>query len=495
MAPTDHDPLAHTLTRSILGAAGLYCLVKPLSTADLCVFMKMGELMATRGGLAEQEVFSFSEIGRTFINGTWLSQRIFYEVFSLGGYPLLVLLLTTCVVLTLGVVAHHGRMRGGREGMGTAAAAWAFVLLLQNLGLRPQTFSLPCFALSYLIADIYRDRRWAPVALAVIYSLWANLHGAFPAGLVVMGGLVGGEILRALREGGLSGLRQDRGTRRLILLTLVAFLATWMGPYGPHIYTYVAENSSMPSTRLLDEWLPAAPLSFMGVRLYGSALILGVLALTTRALRPGDVALALAFLWLAHGSQRMILWWGLITAPMVAQLLAARRPLPSGTPLPLHHTLLKGSTIFWIVMVLLGNPWLERQDSGRATAEGFSGLERDTPVEAINVLEKLPAQGAHVYADMMWGGYVLWRLWPSYSPMVDPRIWVFGDSTWEDWLSIGLAEPGWEEKLARYQVDILLLEKHRQGNLHAAVSSGAGWGLLYEDERSALWRRMETEPQ
>lgn len=493
MASTSSDPLALTLTRSILGAAGLYCLVKPLSTADLSVFMKMGELMASRGGLAEEEILSFSEIGRTFMNGTWLSQRVFYEVFDLGGYPLLVLLLTTCVMLTLGVVAHHGRLRGGREGMATAAVAWAFVLLLQNMGLRPQTFSLPCFALSYLITDMYRDRRWAIPALALIYCLWANLHGAFPAGLVVMGGLTAGEVWSVWRAGGLSGLRKDRAIRRLTLLMGVAFLSTWIGPYGPGIYTYVAENSSMPSTRHLDEWLPAAPLSFMGIRLYGSALLLGVLALTTRSVRVGDLALALAFFWLAQGSQRMILWWGLVTAPMVAHLLAVRWPQPSGSPLPLHRRLLGVSTAFWLLLFLLANPWMERKDNNRATGEGFSGLERDTPVEAVQVMEQIPTQGARVYADMMWGGYVLWRLWPTYSVMVDPRIWVFGDTTWEDWLSISLAEPGWEEKLDHYQVDFLLLEKHRQAKLHEVVSTGTQWSLLYEDERSALWRRGETK--
>lgn len=495
----DRRPLPRMLTLSIIAGLTVFVMAKPLATADLACFMAMGRDMLATGHLYETETFAFTELGREFINGTWLAQVLFYGLFKIGGYGLLALFLGLTTGLSVAVVAHHGRLRGGSDGAAAAAAFFAFVLILQNLGLRPQTFSLPLFALSFLIADRYADRAFAPPVIAVIFALWPNLHGAFPAALGILFTLAGAPILRDLPTKGLKGaLSPGAPGRRPLILALVALFATFLNPYGPGIYAYIATNSYLPRTRNLDEWLPAEPLSSMGVRLGLSVLAIALVIILRQRKRPlpaprlmEDGIILAAFLWLALGSQRMILWWGLAAAPIFAGHLGTYwgDAQASSTP-TLHRRLFQGSIVFWGALLILANPWVERRDKDRVEAEGFSSLsQEDTPAQAIEKMKSLPS--SRVFNKMMWGGYITWRLGPAHSPFVDSRIWVYGDDTWGDYVELSDAPPGWQERLRAYQIDTLLLEPRSQGPLIEAARAAPEWALLFEANNQALFRLRE----
>lgn len=488
--PRPAHPLERTLLLSILGAAAVFTLVKPLVMADLAVFMEMGRWMVTEGRLYEVETYAFTELGTSFVNGTWGAQVLFYALFRLGGYPLLQGVGAACVVGTFALCAHHAYRRGGLQAA-IWGAALAFTLALQNLGVRPQIFSLPLFAATWLVADVYAARRWAPWVVGGIFVVWPNLHGAFPVGLVLLAGGLGGAIWRGWRRGGAD--RTEVYRRGLLLGVAVA--ATCLNPYGPGIYGYVATNSAMPAERRLDEWLPPDPLSSMGVRLGLSVVLLGWTLWRRRregepwGLRLEEALLLPAFLWLAAGSQRMIVWWGLLLSPLLAGLMVPNRRHERADPPPLHTWIWRGSVAFWALMILLSSPTLPRHDEERVTAEGFTGFSRDEPVEAIAALEIRPG-GGRVFNRMDWGSYLVWRLWPRYSPFVDPRIWVYSDATWATYLKVSRAEPGWREALDGWGVDVLLVSPEQQGPLVEATRADPRWAVVYEDPRTVLLERV-----
>ena len=66
-------------------------------------------------------------------------------------------------------------------------AAFAFIGLWQLLLIRPQTFSKVLFVALYAVLELSLTRGSWLILAPLILALWANLHGGFPMGLMLVG--------------------------------------------------------------------------------------------------------------------------------------------------------------------------------------------------------------------------------------------------------------------------------------------------------------------
>src|SRR5262249_55818357 len=152
------------------------------------------------------------------------------------------------------------------------------------------------------------ERRPGLLLLApVLLALWANLHGAFPAGLMLVGCFLVTATVLALKAGQHLG---DRRVWRLAGCLGACVLATLVNPYGWQIYLYVGLTSNRAAARGIDEWVPPSLDQGIGVAFFLSLVLLAVLiGLNWKrgTYRPTlrDVVLAACFLPLAAGSVRM----------------------------------------------------------------------------------------------------------------------------------------------------------------------------------------------
>src|SRR5690606_18825940 len=140
----------------------------------------------------------------------WLAEVVFFLVERSAGLDGLFLFRTGLVVLALAVLPLVGAARSGTPlaaaaatvlACGLAAEGWAF------FDARPYLFSYLGVSLTLLLAREYLrtgSRRWL-LPLPVVVALWANCHGGYILGpLVLMAG--GGACLalppRRMPEGG-----------------------------------------------------------------------------------------------------------------------------------------------------------------------------------------------------------------------------------------------------------------------------------------------------
>jgi hypothetical protein len=72
---------------------------------------------------------------------------------------------------------------------------------------------------------------------------------------------------------------------------------------------------------------------------------------------------------------------------------------------------------------------------------------------------------------------------------VDPRIELFPEEVWMDYLNISNAVGNWEAQLEDYDVNTLMLSPNEQPGLIKAVEGLDNWELLYQGENAVIYTR------
>ena len=497
----------------------LFCESTRQATNDLAIYLAQGREMAELGGYADVDAFTHTVTGRSFLNGSWGAQRLFYALWRTGGYALLQLTVAVCVSSTV-FVAAWGARRAGRGSAGTAfgalLAAW---LVVQNLGLRPQTFALPLFAVYAAVAMTMTPTLLTGVLSAAIVAVWANLHGSFAVApvlsLLVAAGLAW-EIAVSPESGAPAGpagfVRTAAralvsGEPRAHLLTAgAAVLGSAANPYGLGLWLYVAENTSSPASRGLAEWGRTSITDPAGIRLLGAAVLIGlVIAFKRRVPARRDVPAMLAFTGLALTAMRHVVWTGMVYPIVFARLLLPERRAPApaapadpgapsasrGSAAPvgerrLHPVFALGMAAFWGALLVSESPWVKVRSTG--DAEIAARFNDATPVRLTAWAAENGVSG-NLFNSMEWGGWLVWRL-PDVRVFADVRIWIFPDDVWAEYLSISDAAPGWDDRLAARNVEWAVLEKRFHGDtLVPAMRSSPHWELRYEDDLGAVFHR------
>jgi hypothetical protein len=469
-------PTGPLLFWSAVGIALLHTGSLPLTTNDLAIYLAMGREMAQSGSLHQVEEFTFTASGTPFVNGTWgfsvLAWQLF-DAFGANGLRLLNGLAVAAAVAGMGLAAQA---RGVDPRAAAAASLYTWWMLLQNTIVRSQTWVFPIFAaLSWLAAA----RRPPGIALAggVLGGiLWANLHGSFPAGLVAFGAWAVGQAWDA---------RDWRAGLTPAAVGLGLALGACIGPYGPALWGYVLDNSTLPVDRGFVEWLPPSPSEFHGIRLFGAlGLWLWLLGRSRSRAPTAWLLLVLGFALLAIRGTRFVAWFGLATAIPLAECLSASMSREGGLPRRLLRPMQGVLITLWAVLLAKGLAPLDQP------------LHPDTPVALVDSiaadLADHPGQ-ARVFTPPEYGGYVAHRLYPNALVSGDIRTWIFDDEAWNFYLEVSELRSGWQQQLAdRHVTHLLLWRPFHGGRLDDAIAAGQGWILLERTEFGSAWRR-DTE--
>jgi hypothetical protein len=109
-----------------------------------------------------------------------------------------------------------------------------------------------------------------------------------------------------------------------------------------------------------------------------------------------------------------------------------------------------------------------------------------TPIDATSFLLQRKPEG-RLFSDMGFSSYLIWAARDGYPVFVDPRIELYPQEIWEDYIWITNALPGWEDTLKEYDIRILMLDPIEQSNLNDAVKKNSHWRLIYEDQSALIY--------
>lgn len=450
--------------------------VKPTIDPDLWWHLKTGEWVLDNG-IPHTDVFSHTFPNNEWVTHEWLSDVLMWTLYQLGGLGFLQVVFAAVTVATWLIVYRLTDGKPYIAGMLVAVAAKASEVVW---GSRPQLFNLLLFALFMYLLEARKDGRlgrWIYGIFPVATVLWANLHSGFLLGIVLLGTYFVGELVEARRRE--PGLRTLLPTDRhwLGLATVGSLLAALVNPNGIRLWIYPFETLVSPAQRrFITEWFPPTPdqlIFWLTVVL----VVVGLLALrqssrrvtATEMLMFGGTAVG-AFL-----SLRNIPIFAIAAVPVIARHAVTRVSLdrfvddPAETEAALP-TLVAGAVII-AGAILIAIPTIS--DNDHAISNVF-------PVEAVDWMAANHPE-ATIFNAYDFGGYLIWREIPVY---IDGRADVFRDEGLNQYTRTAFVEAGWREPLARYGVDLVIIEAGSR--LADALAGEPGWNLEYVDDVASV---------
>src|SRR6266542_5945716 len=220
-------------------AFSFFFAARPLSDGDFWWHLKTGQYIIQNRTIPKVDLYSFTNYGKPWVAHEWLSEVIFYIVYSRLGFNSLIFIFAILTALAFWIAFKRSDSHPFIAGFATLLGVWT---ALPTIGVRPRVFTLLLTSVYLAVLTRYARRGegkaiWWLVPLMV---LWVNLHGGFFIGLVLIVLTIIGILLDAWAAGEKIGPLWLR-MRTLGFVLLGSLLAGLLNPYGLRIYTFSLE--------------------------------------------------------------------------------------------------------------------------------------------------------------------------------------------------------------------------------------------------------------
>jgi hypothetical protein len=411
---------------------------RPLSDGDFWWHLKTGEYIVRNLSIPRIDFYSFTVPGRHWVAHEWLSEVLFYLVYSRAGFDTLIFIFTVVTVLPFWVVFKRTQAHPFVKGLAVLLSVWS---ILPTIGVRPRAFTL-LFAAIYLalLHRFVRERQtraiWWLVPLMIV---WVNLHAGYLIGLVLIGVVMVGVVLDAWFVGEKLALHWPR-LKTLALVFVACLVAVNLNPQGPRIFVFPFEFFLSPVQQdQITDWLSP---DFHQKELFPLLLLIlltiAALALSPKRVKPSELLLFLSTLYATMKSNRHMAIFALIAGPMLADYLqywlettrfarilgeSQSRTTSSGRRLIIFNVIL--------AVVLLACLYKLKSVIYSPPTQARVGV----PLNAVAYLKENGITGNTFTDPNIWGGYLIWET-PSNPVYIDGRIDMYGDEFMREYLGI-----------------------------------------------------------
>lgn len=444
---------------------------------DLGRHITIGNYILDHQRIPTQDIFSHTMNGAPLTPHEWLAQVTFALAHRLLGLDGIVIL--TALVLSLAFTLLYNEIlrRGTNPLVAIVLTLLAAAASSVHFLARPHIFTILFLAIwTPIVMSAERGEDHKSVFfLPLIMLVWVNTHGAYIAGLIVGGAALAGATWEWTRK-----RLPFESVKRLALAGLASALVLFVNPAGADLlktsFGYIQNKYLVSHTQ---EYLPP---DFHNPGFLPFLLLLAVMIFCFsrgwKRLRLSEGLLAAGWTAMSLYSARNIPLFAIIVTPIIASMLNAGAKdikifTRIGDRLRDMEAQLHG--ILWpltSVVVILG-----------FCINGFFGTYNTYnphifPVRAMDWLETHPQRG-NMFNHFTWGGYILYRGWPQELVFIDGQTDFYGEALVRQYERTILAEDGWADVLAKYQVDWVIIQTDEP--LAPALES-AGWQTIYIDD-------------
>jgi hypothetical protein len=454
--------------------------------------IRTGDLILTTHAVPVQDPYSFTVPDAPWYAWEWLADVSFATAHRLAGLKGVVLFSGVIIALAMTILFRHMIRRGAGIPVALLMSLLVADALRMHFLARPHIFT----TLLAVITLWMLDRDWARPGRAIwllvpIAALWVNLHGGFLVLIVALAMYTAAALLH----------RESVRIWRYGALTVACSIATLVNPYGwrlhRHVWTYLRSDWLLKS---IDEFQSPAFRSEQSFK-FEILLFLGLM-LVFQLVRSRRYADALLIVFWAHAaltSIRHITIYAIAAAPPIAECLggawdrwtASRaRDSVKGALRDLVRDLQPHAvrTSIWVPVLLV---LLAVSGSRNQWPKDFSSASFPTGLLARNamLLDGPGHENARFLNPDMWGGYLIYKLYPSRHVFIDGRSDYYGPKVLKDYLCLRSACENWEELANRYRFHFALIPG--DWPLVRALKQSTEWTLRDKDERGFLFERKQ----
>ena len=482
-----------------------------LTDSDTGWHIRTGEWILKNGRVPATDIFSFTRADKPWFAWEWLSDvwmAIVHHFGGLGGIVLASLVLlgatSVCVYKNAATESRHRLIAMVLTSLAMAASTVHWLA-------RPHLVTpLMAAVFSCVLSRVQRDGTpHLLLLLPPLTILWVNLHGGFFVGIVLLITYALGSTAERLIHSGRR--RAWRRAQKYVLTGGACAVASLVNPYGYRLHLHVAQylgtsfylqrisefqsldfhsfsaayfetllvlsiaaafwhlgSGRLVQVMLLLSWSHLALFSVRNVPIFAVVAVPGVALAMREWLEYARLHCSLRWLW-KFGANLMELEAGL-------QVIASSHKRDRWHSVPCLAVL--------ALAVLLMHP-------GRVKALRAEFDRNRFPAAAATFLsQQRPDHTIRLYSSWQWGGYLIYRLWPSLSVFDDGRTDFYGPAFVEEGLQVWDACPDWANILAQYRVSAVLLPV--DSPLATVLRERPDWKVTYRDHIALLFERTQN---
>jgi hypothetical protein len=471
--------------RPAIIALAAFCLLGLFATeagdTDFWWHLKTGEYIVQRHSLPAPDPFSYTaDLGAPqypaeekvrYFNLTheWLAQVLWYLLYRAAGFPGIVLFKALLLAGFCGIAGLIAARRSNSFYWGLASAGGAATVAVMFSADRPALLSFFLAAVFLWILE-----RGRPLWLLPVLSLlWANSHGGYFLGWVVLGAYSVAALVDHWRG------RPGAGGRRLWIVSLVSIAVSALNPSHFRIIPILFAYRQSHLMQSLVEWarppLWGPPYCFP-VLLYAAAI---VMLIGWRKVRKADWLLFIPFAAASLMAFRNVMLIGFLAPILIASYFPWRRKLPAPAAPAVMAVLL--------IALLAG--------IARGRFFQLRAAEWKFPSGAADWILAHRIQ-ARMFNTYEYGGYLMWRLWPAQRVFIDGR--ALNESVYNDYAAMlgNVSRETRQGLLDRYGIGMIVANafEYTSGVLYPMIPALAGqaeteWQLVYQDPQALVFLR------
>ncbi len=454
---------------------GLFAMAaRNVTDPDVWWHLKTGQYIAEHKSVPHTDPFSYTRAGQPWVAHEWLTELLLYELERATGLGGLIVVFAAVLCAAFFFLYLRCGPRPYFAGLAVLSAAWA---TMPVWGVRPQVLSLLLTSMWLLLLE--RSERnpkllWWTLPLTL---LWVNLHAGFALGLALSALFIAGEWIE-LRLG-----RTQQSTPHLryaALILLLDLLIVPLNPNGLRMFSYpIATLRSAAMQNYIAEW--ASP-NFHHAEYWPFLLVVlgtfAALSWSRAQVRPRDLLLLVVSLYAGLCSIRMMPLFVLIAVPLVFQRLGdwpTSRPKRLRRPLAVR-TLLNAAIVLAMALFACVHVIQVIRRQPQAEAQRFPG-------GAVAFLQTHSPSG-RIFNHYDWGGYLIWRLYPSTPVFIDGRADLYGQQLLDQFAYTYQFKSDWQQALQRWSIGTVIVPA--DSALATGLRNSPGWTVAYEDAQAIV---------
>lgn len=433
--------------------------------------------------------FSFTEPGTRWVNHEWLGEYILNRTYvRLGNTGLLGL------KIALGFALLGMLYRALASDCRTGSVRFLYLLLVistigYGFSTRPHHFTYLMIAI--MVTLFTRNARHIPAVPLLVLTgglavLWANFHGAFFVGAVMLAALAIIRTIQAItrREGNVD----SRPPWFFAAALLVFIVASLVNPYGLRLWAFIFESGASMRP-YLSEWAPFHPVrdffSHVDFMALAALTLLGVW-ISPRPKDPCRIGLLILAFLAALGLRRNIPFFAIVAALTAGEHIDAAFGIGVDRIVGRLPKRILGGLLVVFIPVSLGYTVF----FNKAAPLQIEVPRHKYPVETMAFMKANAIRGnALVFFD--WAELCIWHLHPNVKVFLDGRFRsAYTLPTIEAYLGFLYMHGNWEDALENYPTDIVLI--HRGNPAYEEMTQRPGWVEIYRSNIAALFLKADV---
>lgn len=410
--------------------------------------LRTGQLII-QSGIPKTDPFSYTMPTFDFVDHAWLSDSIIAKTFPLIGLQGLSFVFALLALISLLVTTQKKYLN--------PFFLLAVITLASGIAVRPLVVSWVLFAV--LLKIVLDDKWWNKLKYWIpgFFLVWANLHGGFSAGLILL------------------------LFRRNWLVFLLSLVTTLVNPYGLGLWKEVFSTMFDSSLRFtILEWLPS-PLQFSPAWIMLTVISCFAIFRYWKKYTFAEKGIFFCFLLFSLSSLRNQPLFVLVSLPI---LFKGENFLKNDVGRNLDRYTI-AIRIMWVISFVTGMITLF------FCFKYINNLQEDNyyPKKAISYL-KTNSPSGEVFSIYNWGGYLIWKF-PEKKVFIDGRM-----PSWREPINIFkfsddiiTGKIDYKPVFVQYNINTVLWPNTTQKDSFVKMLEKDGWKEIYKDNIAVVYQK------